>query len=129
MSRTKCITRQSQVANLGAVNPFTGAQYAKPVTITSASGALAVDCDKHQEATCTLSENTTVSAPTNGVAGKYITINIIGASTYTLSWNAAFKANATTALPTAPGAGKQLSVCFRCKDANTFNLVGFHKEG
>ncbi len=107
------------------VTARTRQHYDTPVAVTSSSGSLALDCDLHAEATITLSENTTVAAPSNRAAGKYIVLHVTGASTYTLSWDAVFKARSDMALPAAPAAGKVLSVCFRCINATDLQLVGY----
>lgn len=98
-----------------------------PVAVTSSGGALAIDLDLHEECTITLTENTTVSAATNQAAGKYLVIKIIGASTYTLAWNANYLKESATALPTAPAAGKNLTVCFR-SDGTYMRYVGSQLE-
>jgi hypothetical protein len=61
-------------------------------------------------ATNTLTANTTVSAATNQTNGKIVELVITGDSTYTLSWNANWKATDLVALPSAPAAGKRLWV-------------------
>ena len=99
--------------------------YATPLAVTSSSGALAIDMDTCEECTITLSENTTVGAPSNRSAGKYMVLHVTGASTYTLAFNGVFKARADLALPAAPAAGKILSICFRCIDSTNLQLIGY----
>ena len=125
MSRVRCITRT--IMHPGAVQGYTGGQYPIPVALYSASGALAIDMDKHQESTITLTENTTVSAPTNTSAGRVLALTVIGASTYTLAWNSVFKRNSDKALPAAPAAGKQMTVYFR-SDGTDMRLMGVSSE-
>lgn len=125
MARTKSITRTIMHPN--AAQGYGGAQYAVPAVLSSASGALEIDLDKHQDATTTLTKNTTVSAPTNMAAGKTLALTITGASTYTLAWNAAFKRNSDKALPAAPAAGKRMTVYFRC-DGTYMWLMGVSSE-
>lgn len=98
-----------------------------PVAVTSSAGALAIDCDLHEECTITLTENTTVGSATNQAAGKYVVIKIIGASTYTLAWNANYLKEGASALPTAPAAGKNLTVCFR-SDGTNMRFIGSQLE-
>lgn len=89
------------------------------VNIASAFDASAYAAIKH-----TLAANTTVAAPSNTpVEGDELYLHITGASTYTLSWNIVYKASASTALPSAPAAGKVLSVCFRYNGTN-WQLIG-----
>ena len=98
-----------------------------PVAVTSTGGALAIDLDLHEECTITLSEDTTVSAATNQASGKYLVMKIVGASTYTLAWNANYLKESATALPTAPAAGKTLTVCFR-SDGTYMRYIGSQLE-
>ena len=82
---------EGDTAKFNVEQDWTKAQTFTPVAISSSSGALAVDTDLHQVATCTLSENTTVSSATNQKNGRIITLVFTGASTYTLAWNANYK--------------------------------------
>jgi hypothetical protein len=92
-----------------AVTAYSAQHYASVATISSSAGALAVDCNV-PFASNTLTANTTVSAATNQARGKVVELEIVGASSYTLSWNANWKATDIVALPSAPAAGKRLWV-------------------
>lgn len=105
------------------VNAYTKQQSYTNVALSSSSGALAIDCDIHAKASITLTENTTVSAATNQADGKVICLEFVGASTYTLGWNANYKANTITALPSAPAAGKRLTCWFQ-SDGTYMRLQG-----
>lgn len=74
--------------------------------ITSSSNATAWDLDLAQTAVHTLTENTTISAPTNMNAGGCYVLRVVqAAGVYTLAFNAAFvwgEANASAA-PVADG--------------------------
>ena len=100
---------------------WTKPQRATPssVAIGSAFDASAYAAIKH-----TLAANTTVASPSNTpVEGDELYLFITGASTYTLAWNATYKASSTTALPSAPAAGKTLAACFRY-DGTYWQLIG-----
>jgi len=89
------------------------------VDISSAFDASAYAAIKH-----TLSTNTTVAAPSNTpTEGDELYMHITGHASDTLSWNTTYKASASTSLPSAPAAGKVLSVCFRY-DGTNWQLIG-----
>lgn len=76
------------------------------VALTSSGGALAVDAALADNFTCVLSENTTVSAPTNPAAGRIIRFRFRqAAGNYTLAWNGVFNdmGNEITAMTTTSG--------------------------
>lgn len=77
-------------------------------TLTSSGGALAIDLDLSNFFTVTLSENTTVGAPTNvPSAGTFILEVIVGGTDYTLSWNAAYKWAFGVEVPKPSGINKR----------------------
>lgn len=124
MSRLRSYTRQSQVANLGAVNAYTAAQSAKAIAVASSGGYLALDCLKHQEVNWTPTEATAeVSAPTNQADGRTITINITGVTGKAITWNANWKRNSDKAMPAAPDNTKRMSV-FAKSDGTYMWLLG-----
>ena len=110
----------ADVAYTDVVQAFTVQQYLSLTTLTAGS-AVAVDCNANPNCTLTLNQNTTMSAATNQTAGKIVLITIIGASTYTLGWNANYLANLSQALPAAPAAGKQIQ-CWFLSDGTNMRL-------
>ena len=97
-------------------------------TVTSVNIASAFDASAYAAIKHTLATNTTVAAPSNTpTEGDELYMHIKGASTYTLSLNATYKARADLALPGAPAAGKVLSVCFRY-DGAAWQMIGYRVD-
>lgn len=80
-------------AKLDVAAEWTGAQNFNETSLTSTAAAVAWDAGANQVATHTLTENTTISAPTNIPAGRFIAIRVIqhASAAKTLAWNAVFK--------------------------------------
>jgi hypothetical protein len=77
---------------LATVNSFTKAQRGTPVALTSSAASIAIDLSLANNLTHTTSENTTLAAPTNAVAGQSGVIVITqGAAARTLAYNAFWK--------------------------------------
>jgi hypothetical protein len=76
-----------------AIGTWTKAQVTTPVALTSTAGAVAIDLSQSNEFYHLLTENTTLSLPTNIVAGQAFNIVIEQDATTarTLSFNAVFK--------------------------------------
>lgn len=73
--------------------PFSVPAVLPVVDVASSSGALALDCNKGNHFRTTLTEATTVSAPTNPTDGQRIIIEVVQAASggpYTLAFNAVF---------------------------------------
>jgi hypothetical protein len=92
------------LGELDIANEWTTQQNFNELAITSTSNATAWNLDTAQCAVHTLTENTTISAPTNMNAGGVYQLRVVqAAGLYTLAWNAAFDwgAQATPAEPAA----------------------------
>ena len=89
---------------LATAKEWTAQQNFNELAITSSSNATAWNTDTAQCAVHTLTENTTISAPSNLNAGGHYTLRVVqAAGVYTLAFNAVFKwGEATT--PVAPAA-------------------------
>jgi len=73
-------------------NTFTGAQIGTVTALTSASAAMAINLASNNNFSHTTSENTTLSAPSNPVAGQSGVITITqGATARTLAYNTFWK--------------------------------------
>lgn len=81
------------LAALGTVQSWTKAQRGTPVALTSSAGSIAVDLDLANNFTHTLTENTTLAAPSNPVAGQSgsIVITQHASAAKTLAYNAFWK--------------------------------------
>lgn len=113
----------SATAKTNAQQAWTKPQRPTPssVNIASAFDASAYAAIKH---TMTASTPLTVAAPSNTpVEGDELYLYITGATGATLSWNVVYKASSTTALPSAPAAGKTASVCYRY-DGTYWQIIG-----
>ena len=89
-----------------AGNEYTYQQGFNESAITSAANAVAWVCDTKQCALHTLTENTTISAPSTQQAGTTYQLRVVqAAGLYTLAWNAVFKWGAaiTPVEPAADG--------------------------
>lgn len=77
---------------------WTEAQRGRPVALTSASASIAIDLAKGNNFTHTCTENTTLAAPSNPVAGQSgaIVITQHASSVKTLAYNAFWKFAAGT---------------------------------
>ncbi|HQS59720.1 MAG: hypothetical protein B7Y56_02980 [Gallionellales bacterium 35-53-114] len=77
---------------LGTANSFTKGQRGTPVALTSSAASMAIDLSLANHFTHTTSENTTLAAPSNAVAGQSGLIVITqGATARTLAYNAFWK--------------------------------------
>jgi hypothetical protein len=80
------------LALLSAVQSWTKAQRGTPVALTSSSASIAIDLSLANNFTHTTSENTTLAAPSNAVAGQSgIIIITQGATARTLAFNSFWK--------------------------------------
>jgi hypothetical protein len=82
----------SQAARRNAANTFTGAQIGGVTALTSTAAAIAINLATNNNFSHTTSENTTLSAPSNPVAGQSGVITITqGATARTLAYNTFWK--------------------------------------
>lgn len=98
---------------------WTGQQNFAETAITSSSNATAWNLNTAQMAVHTLTEDTTISAPTNMVAGGTYALRVVqAAGVFTLAFNAAFEwgENAAPAAPTADG---DVLICSFYSDGTT----------
>lgn len=97
--------------------------------LTSTSNAVAWDLDEAQTAVHTLTENTTISAPTNmNAGGTYVMRIVQAAGVYTLAWNAAFVWG-TASASTAPAAdGDVIIVSFYSDGTNMYAIEVLREE-
>lgn len=96
----------AQTPQLNAATEWTAQQNFNEDSVTSSSNAVAWDWDTDQCTLHTLTENTTISAPTNANVGSIAYLRVVqAAGLYTLAWNAAFDwgTQATPAEPAASG--------------------------
>jgi hypothetical protein len=95
---------------LATAAEWTAQQNFNEAAITSSGNAVAWDVDTAQCALHTLTENTTISAPTNLNAGATYNLRVVqAAGVFTLAWNAVFKWGTATT-PAAPAANGDVAV-------------------
>jgi len=95
-----------------ASNAWTKNQYVTPVALTSTSNSIAVDASLSNNFEITLTENTTLAAPTNLAAGMHLFFHFVQDSTpRTLAFAGIYKFDGGTdgVMPTASGAVAILS--------------------
>lgn len=98
---------------------WTAQQNFNEAAITSTSNSVAWNLDTAQCAVHTMTENTTIAAPTNMNAGGHYTLRVVqGAGPYTLAWNAAFDWGAATT-PDAPAANGDVIIFSFYSDGTT----------
>jgi len=92
--------------SLGVAQEYTKTKNFNATTLTSTTNAVAWDLESNQVATHTATENTTLSAPTNQVAGAtYILIFVQDSTPRTLAFNAAYMFPGGTAPTVSTGSG------------------------
>lgn len=100
-------------------NEWTASQNFNEAAITSSAAATAWNAATAQTALHTLTENTTISAPSNLKAGAHYTLRVVqAAGVYTLAFNAVFKWGTATA-PTAPAANGDVIILSFYSDGTT----------
>lgn len=106
-----------------ASTPYTAAQYFTPTTVTSTSNAVAINMVSDQFCKHSLTENTTISAPSNLSAGMQFVITVTqhASSAKTLAWNAVFKGTIPT-MTTATGS--RMTFSFYSPDGTNLDFVG-----
>ena len=110
-------------------NEFTAQQGFNEAAITSTSNAVAWNLTTAQTAVHTLTENTTISAPSNMQAGTTYELRVVqAAGLYTLAWNAAFKWGAAT-VPAEPAAnGDVVIFSFYSDGTNMYGIEANRTE-
>jgi hypothetical protein len=112
-----------------AANEWSKPQNVDETALTSTSNAVAWDASSVQTGLHTLTENTTISAPSNLKAGATYILRVVqAAGVYTLAFNAVFKWGAATA-PTAPAAnGDVLILSFYSDGTNMYGVEAVREE-
>ncbi len=108
---------------------WTGQQNFNEAAITSSSNAVAWDLDDAQCAVHTLTENTTISAPTNMNAGATYMLRVVqAAGVYTLAFNAAFKWGQAAASVAPAASGDVIILSFYSDGTNMYGVEGVREE-
>jgi len=107
---------------------WTGQQNFNEIAILSASNLVAWDLDVAQVALHVLTEDTTISDPTNMNAGGMYTIRIVqAAGVYTLAWDSAFDFGAQDA-SAAPAADGDVIIVSFYSDGSTMYATEFIRK-
>jgi hypothetical protein len=108
-------------------NEWTAQQGFDEDTITSTSNAVAWNLTTDQCTLHTLTENTTISAPSNMQAGSTYTLRVVqAAGVYSLAWNAAFEWG-EAGVPAAPAANGDVVIFTFYSDGTTMYGVEFNR--
>lgn len=116
----------ANTAKLNVVQSWTKAQRGTPVALTSASNSIAIDLSLANNFTHTTSEDTTLAAPSNALAGQAGTIIFTqGNPVRTLAYNSFWKAPGGTAptLTATVGAVDALSYYIESASRGTINML------
>lgn len=112
---------------LGVANEWTAQQNFDEVALTSSGNAVAWNLDTGQCVRHALTENTTVSAPSNMNAGATYILRVIqAAGVYSLAWNAAFEWGSADA-PAAPAANGDVAIFSFYSDGSTMYGAEFNR--
>lgn len=113
---------------LATAAEWTTQQNFNEAAITSTSNATAWNLDTAQCAYHNMTENTTISSPTNMNAGGTYILRIEGNGSATLSWNAVFKWG-TGSAPAAPAADGDIIICsFYSDGTNMYGVETLREE-
>ena len=96
---------------------FNDLAYVPQQALTSSSNAVAWDAQAKPNAYHQTSENTTFSAPSNGVEGAFICVEINYNGSHTIAWNTAFEFASSTEPTTTDSDGKTDILVFRYNGA------------
>jgi len=119
----------SNVGLLDTAKEWTAQQNNDEVAITSSSNAVAWNLNTAQIALHTLTENTTISAPTNAKQGGYYSLRVVqAAGVYTLAWNAVFDWGANSASAAPAASGDEILVTFYYNGTIMMAVESFRKE-
>lgn len=117
----------ADTAKLDVAQSWTATQQYGISTLTSSAGAVAWNAGTQPLAQHTLTENTTIAAPSNITAGKALMINVIqhASAAKTLAWNAVFKGT----IPTMPtSTSHQMAFSFISFDGTNLVYCGGTEE-
>lgn len=106
---------------LGSAQEYTATKNFNMTTLTSSSNSIAWDLSANQVAKHTATENTTLAAPTNQVAGAtYLFIFVQDSTPRTLAFNAAYKFPGGTAPTVSTGSGAVDVISFVSDGTNMY---------
>ena len=114
---------------LDVAREYTKAQNFNETSLTSTSASVAWDCEANQVATHTLTENTTIAAPTNHNAGGFYSLKIVqhASSAKTVAYNTVFKFPGSVTPTMSTGVNDVDIMSFR-SDGTNLHLVGIVQD-
>lgn len=122
---TTAFTQAALTLLLGTANDWTKNQRVAPVVLTSTSNSIAVDASLSNNFTHTLTENTTLAAPTNLVDGMQLFFrfkqNI--SSAYTLAFDAKYKFDGADPVISTTLGTRGLMACYYNADDDVLDCV------
>jgi hypothetical protein len=121
-------TKLTEIGRYAVASEWTRQQNFDEAAITSTSNATAWNTNNQTNAIHTLTENTTISAPTNIKAGGVYVLRVVqAAGVYTLAFNSVFKWG-TADTPTAPAASGDVVIFSFYSDGTNMYGVEFIRE-
>lgn len=117
----------SEIGVLDTAAEWTAQQNFNESALSSSSNAVAWNLDLAQSAYLNMTENTTISAPTNMNAGGTYIIRIEGDGSSTLAWNAAFIWG-TQSAPSEPAANGDIIIVSFYSDGTSMYGAEFIRE-
>ena len=118
----------AQTPQLNAASEWTAQQNFNEDTVTSSGNSVAWDWDTDQVTLHTLTENTTIAAPTNANVGSIAYLRVVqAAGLFTLAWNAAFDWG-TEATPSEPAANGDSVLFGFYYDGTNYRGVEIHRK-
>lgn len=107
---TEVVETIEETVDHSVASEWTGRQNFNELAITSTSNSVAWNLNVAQCAVHVLTENTTIAAPSNQVAGATYVLRVVqAAGVYTLAWNAVFKWG-TAGAPSEPAASGDVAI-------------------
>lgn len=119
----------ADTAKTDVAQEYTATQNFNETALTSTSNAMAWDTAPNQVATHTLTENTTVGAPTNQKAGAFYSLKIVqhASAAKTVAYNAVFKFEGSTTPTMSTGVNDIDVMTFR-SDGTNMHMVGIVQD-
>jgi len=119
----------SSIGVLDTPAEWTAQQNNDETAITSSSNSVAWNVNTAQIAVHTLTENTTIAAPTNLKQGGYYSLRVVqAAGVYTLAWNAIFDWGSGSASAAPAADGDEILVTFYYNGTIMMAVESFRKE-
>jgi len=125
------VTHSSNLLTIGGGNlAASQVAYSTEGSLTSSSNSVAWDAGTYQVATHTLTENTTIAAPSNQINGAFYSLKVVqnASAAKTLAWNAVFLTAAGEGMPTMTTTLSGVDIYTFRSDGTNMYLVGYGQD-